>query len=866
MTKRIKMLTYLLIFICLLGFAAPSILTDAAAKPKLNQKERTLYVGGSKATNVSGTYVFKLQNKPKKYSITWSIKDPSIASVTKLKGGKASVSAKAIGKTVLTASVVDKTTKSVSTLTASVIIKKNASSVKFDTKNMKSETLTVGEAIQLGGSMYDNENRSGTRGQYVTDYMTFLSSNPSIVSITATGQLKAIAPGEATITLYTYQSSKYKDVKYATAKDSINVKVVGGLEKAEQISLNKMKLTFYKEIETEVKEDTLKGKLTVDRVVSGTSQSVGQGIDKIEFAGNRKTVLLTMANSFETDSVYNIYYETDSRSFTAKSGKITKLVPYTLEGNNVAIVRKPTTIQFQFIDEYGIDVTPLDKTAYTTLINRIALKTDSKDCLLDGKDILFLSEDKNASVVATLLGNNASGSQIEPTTTIVSTVDITSVNETSLIVPGGFSLEKETKGADVAWNTPLTSCSALDVGYKMIVTASLPDGIKIYSDDKDSKFSFETQDKNTLIIDGLTGELYPIKQGTAIVSVKYNAKLLTTYEIQIDDKRQAERIEFNATSFFVSGVREFSEQKIQMKVFDQNGQLFKMINEGTKAKGVTIACNESIAPIPTAVANNDGTVTIVLNAAGYSTQGKGDQLYNYTVSYEGISNNFSIIVRWPSGTTSTFGVETTVPRIDMKLVNGSVSLPVVEINLYEYRNSVKYAKVPVHSKNYSNLKYGDYYYTVMANNQEIAAGLGEKGFEPITLVNNVATKTSEGVYTVSVYKRTSSYSELVAQSTFELYDTQEKPSIEFLKSYTAYNIVPEMSSESVKLILSECFRFKFKDQVAEKADLEPKYQIVGSSAIYFESVKIRQTYSINNTTVFYYTEVPLGKTVSYQKY
>ena len=198
-------------------------------------------------------------------------------------------------------------------------------------------------------------------------------------------------------------------------------------------------------------------------------------------------------------------------------------------------------------------------------------------------------------------------------------------------------------------------------------------------------------------------------------------------------------------------------------------------------------------------------------------------------------------------------------------MNGASTFPTVNLSLYEFRNDVKYDRVSnFWPKNSVNVNPSGYFFTITKNGQEIMAGAKDKGFETATVTNNVVTKAAKGIYIVTAYKKTATGADRVAETSFELYDSQEMPTLELVKSTTSIAISPSMSPVLVNAVFSECFRLKYAIGTIPLSEVEPKYQIVGTSAIFFESVKIKQTYVINNSTVFYYYDIPVGKTVMYQ--
>lgn len=860
--KRItKLLSFAMVLIMLCGLTSSMGEVFAATAPSLNKKSRTVYVGSSKVTKTPETYKFYIKNKPSKYSAAWTSSNPAVATVSKLKGGKGRVTGKSVGTAIITCKVTDKKTKAVTTLTAKVTVKKNASKVKVNSVNMKKDALSVGDTVKFSSYMYDNMGKEGLRGKYVTDYRRWISSDPKVATISSTGELKAVGAGEVTITVYSYQHKKYKALKYATATDTYKIKVVGGLQAAEQMSLNQMKLTFYSNLSTELTLEKANEKLNIVRSISGSAQGVEQKIQNIKFDSTGKIATVTMYGEFAIGSSYTVKYGDDVKNFTAKAGKAVKLVPYTADGMNVALVRKTTPILFRVYDADGIDVTPLTESGYKALNDKIDIKTESKDCLLDGKGIYFTEANKKAAVIATYHTGIYQPSSPDEVDTFVGVVEITSVDESTAFAADSWTLMASNKrGSGYDWTKPVHALAAGDNGFKMVVKAKGADGNAVYSDDASNNFSFESQNEAVLLVDGSTGILLAIAKGKADVIVKYNNAVLTAYTIEVSEARVPQKIVFNQSSFYVSDFPDYCVQKVTMTVKDQLGETIKMQNDGSTVKDVSITCNTTPAPPASAVANSDGTVTITVDAMGYgSTSGKA---YNYRVNYGKLYENFTIIAKTPTG-TSTYRVEADVTGLDMKLVDGAASFPTVTFGLYEYKNSVKYSKISnIRPESNGSFISGDYYYSLTKDNVKVDAGTKEGAFVTATVSNNVVTKALTGSYLITVYRKTATASERIGTASFVLSDSQEVPVITNISSSTSAAISSDMASASVASIITDCFQIKLRDKAVDSTDIEPVVKIVGTSAIYVESIKIRQMYNIDGSTVFYYHTVKLGKTIT----
>lgn len=179
-----KKFTSLLVFVLVFSFLLPAFPSLAAAKkskPKLNIKKLNMTVGS--------TFQIRIYNAKKKHKITYVSSKPNVASVKadSLNSRRASVSAVAVGSSVITATI-KKGSKVVRTLKCRVRVSPNAVCIKF----MKNEvSIPVDQKMRLETIIKPNTS---------AEKPIFESSDASIATVNSRGIVTGISPGTTTIT------------------------------------------------------------------------------------------------------------------------------------------------------------------------------------------------------------------------------------------------------------------------------------------------------------------------------------------------------------------------------------------------------------------------------------------------------------------------------------------------------------------------------------------------------------------------------------------------------------------------------------------------------------------------------------------
>jgi hypothetical protein len=255
--------------------------------------------------------------------------------------------------------------------------------------------------------------------------------------------------------------------------------------------------------------------------------------------------------------------------------------------------------------------------------------------------------------------------------------------------------------------------AADDYGLRLFVKLNNKTGNdtgSVNSDTNSGDFDFTSSDESVLIV-GSNGSLYPVKEGTVTVVVKYatsGTKVpVATVTINVTAKKAATNFTLDAYEFALSNAVGLGDQKeVTMQMKDQLGRPFaytgykiERLSAPLLSDGVTQTTDNVITPVTdtVTVADGEGKIKITFNGdSGVPGNPIDKGVYVYKVTVKDISRVVTVTVDEPSSTTEVsyyrLSLETTSK--DLK-VESWTSLPqYVSINLFGYAaNGVKLKKV-----------------------------------------------------------------------------------------------------------------------------------------------------------------------------
>lgn len=178
---------------------------SAAKKVKkvtLNKKSATLYVGATKAYS---TITLKATVKPKKAAkVKFTTSNKKVATVS----SKGVVKAKKAGKAVITAKAGSKKVK------CKITVKKITKKIKSIKVKKKSVSIYVGKTSQISTTI--------TPKKVTLKKLAYTSSNKKVATVSASGKIKGIKAGKATITVAAVDGSKKKATVKVTVKKKVS--------------------------------------------------------------------------------------------------------------------------------------------------------------------------------------------------------------------------------------------------------------------------------------------------------------------------------------------------------------------------------------------------------------------------------------------------------------------------------------------------------------------------------------------------------------------------------------------------------------------------------------------------------------------
>lgn len=848
--------------------------TARAAEPKVNVKAKVLFVGGSSVRPEYGeSYILKLKNKPKKYSVSWKSDDEGIATVKWMKSGKAELKAVGVGKTVVTASLHDKVTGKDYSLKVNVTIKKNCADVSLTPAVI--EEMNVGDSVDLKGMMVDAEGREVVRGEDVTDFIKWYSENPEIVSVDSYGRITAMSKGTTNVVLYAAQTNvgDYSMPEKAVAMKKLECKVTGTqLISAKQSGLNKIKLEF---------SDSVKDSLKTEDITV-TNKFDNAKITDMSFSEDGKEVNVTFLTTLNVGIKYNVAWGDYVMSFTASKGIPEKLELYTETDSDSLIVDKPAEIKVRFIDGNGIDITPLSEKSdeYVNMMNKVVFRvtaadnTASTSAWMTGNRIMFTEPDKSVVVNAEYVTLNKEGDKL---TEVKATG---SVKLSCISVAHSIQLEKLTFTnttealSKLDWDKALNIIAIGDVGYRAVARLWSSEGKYIYSDELGGKLTFTLANNSSCLGLFNDGSAYPFAKGTAVVLVSYDGIQVGAVEVGVVEQRTASNIVFTEKGEYISSKLSssnygVSSSEVMLKVLDQYGEPIKINSIGNS--GVTTELKFTLpatgAPLAQCMVDNDGNAKVVFDAYGFGTSAGRD--FKYSVNYDGpagkASTDFVLTAVVPdSSLTSAYKVNVSGSG-DVSMKADATEFPAISIDLTEYKGEIPNAKISTVYPFSDNMvpAVDVYYYKVFDKDGKLCSAGNETGKISLVYANGSKLyKYNTGEYTVNIYKGSLGGYLFVAGETFTVTDSKADIKVEQLMEKSGQKIYPEMSSAEIAALFGTCFKLTRGNESISASNITIGEPVIGNGQIIFRTVTVKDYVTIDGTAYYFENVVNVSRAVA----
>ncbi len=624
----------------------PGKVASAAADGPQMYKSLLLYLdnGNGKNSDITETYASSRYAKVYNWresgytEVEFESADPSIATVN----SKGKVTAVKVGSTTVTATFTADDMETVEK-TCKVTVKRNASKVGLSSESAKQVSegsIKVGEKVQLTAVRKDvdgNTEWNKTQKVFTTDGVRFLSLTPEIFTVTkTTGMLTAVKAGEGVLKVWTVQSEgknaetgEYPEV---VAKE-YTVKIVAG--------------------DPIVKSATVKGVYEIVLEVEGvTAENVKDikitnqygGDVKVNFAdavlNEDGTVTLKKYAPLVNDEKLNFAYgDQEPVALTVKIGEIAKIV---LTGPATAVVGEPTTVGILVLDANNIELEVPSNLVVST-DDEIFSYVDNSGA---EKKVTIYQLGQKVNLEATFatgkFDENWNEIKITSNKITVEGVDKAAVTAGTI----QYSVEDNKQGTDPV------SIYMNSVAPKLYTKVVLSDKTEVTN----VGVTFETLDPTVLLVDASTGNLAPVKPGTARILMKfdYNGVKMTSVAtvvvranqdlVSVIPDQQAVTIS-NALMTVSGSAVGIESREIAFTGKDQYGQDF----------GVSVQRVESLAR-PGSVDKAAAEALVAINGNKITFEGKGDALqpagvYTYRVWVnDKISTIVSNTVRKPNET------------------------------------------------------------------------------------------------------------------------------------------------------------------------------------------------------------------------
>ncbi len=891
-----KMIAFMMVIAAVafvIGFA-PEKSEAASAKPKINVSSKVIYVGGSSVRPSYGeTYTFYIKNRPKKYSVTWSSSDESVAKIEKLKYSKAQVTAVAAGKATITADFIDKVTSTKYTLTTVVTVKKNAAAVSISPQTIPK--IDKGETISLSATLYNKDASEAKTGE-ITDTVKWLSSDPNVATVNSSGLVTAVKAGKTTITCYTVQktSGAYSKFEKATAKKSVEIEVndpaVIGIVSVTQTTLTDIKVVFGGDYSTNVTKDNLAVK----------KDGIQIPVKDIKFADNKLEATVSMYSSLIDATTYTVTYnnslltEGQTGTFVASVGEPVRMELYTDINRDKVVAGKLTPIRFRLFNSNNVDITPTDTSSseYYNAGAKLTLKQADSSQLYTSwyidngsKSVYVMEEGKTVTVSGDYIYLASTGTGYSDKT-LTATIVLTSVSEASTMVFSGATIASGSKSGDqLNWTEPVLRISVSDTtGYKIVARIKTSDGKYVYSNSDSSNLVFSSVTSSACFVKD-DGTIVPFSTGNDSVNIYYGTDIthgvpIGTITVNVVGKRVPTRMVFEQNGSPVSTITMsdsygVSDDSVNIRVYDQYNDLIDITNNAVSSSiplsTVLIACVNEYGPTANGYANTDGSGRIEFNAVGIgTTSGRNYQMkvsYN-DAAYGTLDGYITLIVFTPDQTApSSYRVEVEGDK-NMKVSSGVSELPRLEIKLYEIKRNVKFNRIltvkPSPNITGTYVADGDFFYRLYKNDTtaaEVRYGIVTDYINVVYEANNGLVKYEPGSYSLRVYKRTGSNDVLVATKDIVLTDTASIK-CDQISATTSVPLKNNMTKDELKIVFGECFRVMIGTDSVGTSQIDfGDDTITNNGQVFFRSVTVTETVTIGGRVYTLTHKVQLNTTI-----
>ncbi len=858
-----KKLSFVLALAMIVTALAPAAGVFAAAKPKLNSKDKTLFL----SVDGKDEFDFNIANKKTGWSYKWTSANKKVATVNAKNGVTTAVGA---GKTSVSVVIKDKKGEEVTTLKASVLVRDNI-------KELTITNLPEGDKLAVGASNDFNRSYKTVAGltkgsQAITRWV--VTDKDGKVATTATiddkGVFTATEAGEYTITANAFQSkAKYnswladseKYASYVTATATYKVTVAASMVSAKQVNLKKFDLTF----DTAMVKDDITKNLVVYYVLGGTK--VKENVKGVSMSADNKVATVEMSYDFTKGTTYVVEYpDMESVEFVSATTKVEDVVDMAIK-TTTAQLSKEQKLDIALLNKDGVNI------ANDELLARVTVEkaADTNYAYLDGRSLYMHKLGEVVKLTATYHTYNWKDGKEIGNATATGEVTCVEVSKDAVGTLFGWTIKDFGPGNEPTNFTTTKSQTFKGANQQLYV---LLKGKNASGDDMYTanfayvgspsatqgplSWKYTSSNEAVLLVDG-TGRLYGVKEGSATIVVSYNDIQVGACEITVAGARKAAMASLSTNSLTLSN--EFSDlTTVTFDVKDQFGDDYKV-------NGVYHATAEVT---PNATYSNGHPQ--IGSGLTFDADGIPAGTYSYTVKIKdnndsnvSIPHSLIVTVQDPGTnlTAASYRIESDKSSYDLK-TGSTISTAAVNLSVYAYNSAgIKVAKLTT-----AQLETLGSVITVRKAGTVTGSGI---------IVNDqidlVTTKTVSGRSVVAnedtgswvitaTNTNTANGNKAVSALGFEVKNTQTKVTPAVKNSVT--DKVTVLDSTTLATVINECLTFTVGDKTisAETGFIGTNY-FISDKRVTVNKIKLYERVGTTNDYIEH--EVDLAGMVLYIK-
>jgi len=716
-------------------------------------------------------------------------------------------------------------------------------------------------AYQTGGEVSEHSMEIGEsvdlRFLGVNDYKNYsrawVSSNPEVATVDINGVVTAKANGTTVITLRVGDGSVYTSEGVVVTVGELPAAETNKEFSAHQTSDSIVTLTF------ENKD------ITATELENGLSFYYYVGDVKISYPIKVESVkngVATLSSyvTFTDGTRYGFTYGEESAEFVASIGEVASIrYSWKCDGDEYkAYAGTDTTISYQLLNAKGVDITStaMSRSGASVSFNLVKESETGDFWISDSTEgkIFFNTEGAIAQVEIEYITGQYDNETYEPipgpktvATIVSSKAPAYGIN----VAAGGTATivkNAAAAGDSIDWKKASNVIALGDDeknDFRLVAKLTDTKGETVYTDTMDAEkgtFSFATTNNAIMYVEE-DGHLMTNNTGTVNVLVYFtpaeatSASVVAVLPVTVRPARAISSITLDKTSDIISteSGNGFNQTTFKVTLKDQlgdpiAGELDITSNLKNLPNGVTAI------PEIGAVEGADGEYTFTVtgsqenlpnNANGYA--------YSFTVAADNLKKTFNVTVKKPSTdkngnlVISGYKIEFTGDD-DLKTTDEKAKTATATLYLLSNGVKAQVAELSKKETSVSNMKAGNYYYTVSKGSNSIETtvtdntsvqipltAIAEKEIDGATI--NVVDKkeNGSGVYTVTIYKgigsttgATASALSQVSRNTLTVKDSQDS------LTYAGKRVNSFDSTEGgVEELVKSSFKFKLGETILD---------------------------------------------------